>query len=116
MVESDIALVELIPCAALLYYGAGEILSVNRMFCDLVGYEPDELLCRRIADLTGPGERQLDDAAWLIELVSKDGRTIPCEVKRKCLNGDGPMQCLVLVRRFSETARQRPEPLPAGAY
>ena len=102
MVESSVALVELVPCAALLYSGGGAILAANRMFCDLTGYEPDELLRRRVADLTSSGERQLDDAVWLTELIKKDGHTFQCEVSRKCVNGNGPPQCLALVRRFSD--------------
>jgi PAS domain S-box-containing protein len=101
MVESSVALVELIPCAALLYSCEGTILAANRMFCELVGYAPGELSRRRLADLTTSGERQLDDAVWLTELVAKGGDVIQCEVKRKCLNGSGAMQCLALLRKFS---------------
>jgi PAS domain S-box-containing protein len=98
-------MVELIPCAALLYSGAGTIQAVNRMFCELVDYSPDELVHRHIAELTTSGERQLDDAVWLTELITRNGDTIQCEVTRKCMNGggsgDGAHQCLALLRRFS---------------
>ncbi len=101
MVESSVALVELIPCAALLYSCEGTILAANRMFCELVGYAPTELSRKRVADLTTSGERQLDDAVWLTELITRSGDIVQCEVKRKCLNGSGAMQCLALLRKFS---------------
>lgn len=101
MVESNVALVELIPCAALLYSSAGKILAANRMFCELVGYTPDELARRNVAELAAGGERQLDDAIWLTELVTKGGEAIQCEVARKCLDGTGALQCLALMRKFA---------------
>lgn len=101
MVEPNVALVELIPCAAMLYSGAGLILAVNPMFCELVGYTPDELVGRRVSDLVSSDQQQLDDAAWLTELVRKEGRIIQCEVARKCLNGNGALQCLALMRKFT---------------
>jgi len=36
-------LVDLIPCAALLYSGEETILAANSMFCDLLGYSEAEL-------------------------------------------------------------------------
>lgn len=95
-------MVELIPCAALLFSREGTILAANQMFCDLAGYAPDELLHRCVADLTDGEERQLADAIWRIEIISKSGEAIPCEVTRKCMDGPGPRQCLALLRKFSE--------------
>ncbi|KQZ39643.1 hypothetical protein ASD58_04420 [Duganella sp. Root1480D1] len=86
----------------MLYSGAGQILAANRMFCELVGYTPDELARRHVSDLAASSERQLDDAVWLTELLTKDGQAIQCEVSRKCLNGSGPLRCLALMRKFTE--------------
>ncbi|SFG87513.1 PAS domain S-box-containing protein [Duganella sp. CF458] len=101
MVELNEALVELIPCAALLYSSAGKILSANQMFCELVGYTPNELADRQIADLAAGDERQIETAVWLTELATKSGATVQCEVARKCLNGERAEQCLALMRKFN---------------
>jgi PAS domain S-box-containing protein len=97
--ESNDAMVELIPCAALLYSGEGKILAANWMFCDLVGCTPDDLLHRSVGELMVGSEQQLDDAVWLAELITFSGGTIRCEIARKCLGRGGPQKCLALVRR-----------------
>lgn len=101
MVESNAALVELIPCAAMLYSCAGGILAANGKFCELVGYTQAELATRRVSDLATSGERQLEDAVWLTELTTKSGEKIQCEVSRKCLSEKDPSQCLALLRKFN---------------
>jgi len=101
MAESNVALVELIPCAAMLYSSAGTILAANGRFCELLGYTPAELAGRHVSDLAVGDERQVDDAVWLTDLIAKNGETIQCEVSRKCLNETAPSQCLALMRKFN---------------
>lgn len=55
-------LVELIPCAALLYTRDGTIVAAKRLFSELLGYAPDELRARRIADLIAWQDRGSDEA------------------------------------------------------
>ncbi|SAK52965.1 PAS/PAC sensor hybrid histidine kinase [Caballeronia calidae] len=106
-------LVELIPCAALLYSEDETILAANRMFCELVGYAPAELRRQRVGDLTLRQDRQRDDAARirLLErrqtelayekhLLGKSGNAIRCEVALKRITESGAVRYLALVRNL----------------
>ncbi len=107
-------LVELLPCAALLHTRDGTIVAANRLFSELLGYPPDELRARRIADLTGWQDRASDEAirttllqgerselAFTRRFVTKAGEYIACEVALKCIV-DGPaVHYLAVIRRHA---------------
>ena len=76
--------------------------SVNRAFAEALGYEPDELIGRRIVELVpARWHRELFEAAraklanertsttYEHELIAKDGRTIVVEAATRLLEQDG---------------------------
>ncbi|MGO4469139.1 PAS domain S-box protein, partial [Pseudoduganella sp. RAF53_2] len=95
-------LVDLIPCAALLYSGEETILAANSMFCDLLGYSEAELAQRRVADLITSQDRPRDGAARA-QFIARSGDVIRCEVTRKRIDEAG--QPLALVRPEPERVR-----------
>ncbi len=100
MAHSDVAnLVELIPCAALLYSGEDTIVAANRAFCELTGYPPAELAGRPVAELTAWQDRQQDrtiramlrDGAQLTyrkRFIGSTGTIIFCDVALKRIAPD----------------------------
>ncbi|WP_395406368.1 PAS domain S-box protein [Pseudoduganella sp. UC29_106] len=110
----SLRLVELIPCAALLYSDAEAILAANRMFCELLGYTQAELARLGLADFTDGEDRQRGDDARAQFLQNaagevsfrqryrrKDGEGIACEVALECIADAQPVQYLAVVRQLS---------------
>jgi len=110
----SLRLVELLPCAALLYSDDEAILAANGMFCGLLGYTPAGLARLSLADLTAGEDRQRGDDArvQLLHNVAgelsfqqryrrKDGEVITCEVALKCIADAEPVQYLAVVRQLS---------------
>jgi|GEM_PF-862633 len=95
-------LVDLIPCAALLYSGEETILAANSMFCELLGYSEAELAHRRVADLITSQDRPRDGAARAL-FIARSGDVIRCEVTRKRIDEAG--RHLALVRPEPERPR-----------
>jgi PAS domain S-box-containing protein len=104
-------LLELLPCAALLYSARQAILGANRLFRELVGYDPDELAQRQLGDITDIHDHWRDDAAstrllkeqrpelnYEKHFIAKNGTVIRCEVALKRLADAVPVQYLALVR------------------
>jgi PAS domain S-box-containing protein len=64
---------------------AGRILFVNKRFCQMVGYEPPDLIGKTIEEITHPDDvGQTDD---LFERMIREGK--PYEVEKRYLRKDG---------------------------
>lgn len=117
-VPSQLAnLVDVLPCAALLYSGAKTIVAANRLCHELLGYAPGELAQRQIADITDRLDTWRDDAAvtkllkeqrtelnFEKRFITRNGGAIRCEVALKRIADDGQVSYLALVRPLGELA------------
>jgi len=108
-------LVELLPCAAVVYSAGQTILAANRLFRELLDYAPDDLAQRQIADITDFQDRWRDDAAgtrllkeqrpelsYEKRFIARSGGAVRCEVALKRIADGGPVHYLALVRPLGE--------------
>jgi sigma-B regulation protein RsbU (phosphoserine phosphatase) len=132
------------PCGLLQADGDGTLLWVNRTFCRWTGYAAEELAGRRFQDLLTMGGRIFHQTHWSplllmqgsvaevkMELVHRDGRTLPIMVNAFMRERDGRRlqelaiyvardrdkyeRELVLSRRRLEEALAEMQKLQAGA-
>lgn len=65
---------------------AGRLIEANRHFCNLVGYERDELVSRRIEDITHPDD-VAEDHRQIARLMA--GEISSYTIKKRYINKDG---------------------------
>jgi PAS domain S-box-containing protein len=126
--ERFFATFELAPVAVAHVAPDGRLLRVNRRLCDLLAYEPGELLQLRVQDLTHPEDLAADldqalrtvageQSGYTIEkrYVRKDGASVRAEVRTALvreLPSDKPLYFVAMInditaQRRAEEARQR---------
>ncbi|HYL48168.1 MAG TPA: PAS domain S-box protein [Stellaceae bacterium] len=79
----------------------GRLIEVNKQFCTLVGYERDELLSRRVEDITHPDD-MAEDRRQIARLVS--GEISSYSIEKRYIHKDGT---LIPARTTSSLMRRR---------
>ena len=88
-----------VPCGLVKTDGRGTFLRVNRLFCEWVGYRPDELVGhRRLQDLFSRGGRIFHQTHWM-PLLQMQGAVYEIKIDLNCAQGPQIPVVMNAVRR-----------------
>jgi PAS domain S-box-containing protein len=87
----------------------GVILEVNHALLAIFGYEPGELLGRRLSDLVAEGEADLDDVPREALGFKRDGSTVDIEIAGKKYVFQGEDVTVVAIRDIASRKRNETE-------